>query len=358
MKNVKTNLPVFLMLFVFFSINLFAEDFEGGEKVARGDKLEVSATNGNIIVSIWEKDEVYIKAKNIDVNDVKDFSFKKNGNVVAFEFKGQDSENFYMELSIPAYLILDFSTGGGNVSIKEKVNGPVEISTGGGNVSLSDVGNILSISTGGGNISVGNISDKVEISTGGGEVKVTSALKNLEVSTGGGNISIGSIGGKAEISTGGGNISVGSVSSGIDISTGGGNIKLDGANGSIEVSTGGGNISLKNVKGSVDASTGSGNVELELDPIAGSFSEISTGNGKITLYVSEKANVVINANFLAGKYMESGKNPQVHLKSDFDGVSYDLNDSKKEMNATLKLNNGGSKIELNVTSGEIFIKKK
>ena len=59
MKNVKTNLPVFLMLFVFFSINLFAEDFEGGEKVARGDKLEVSATNGNIIVSIWEKDEVY-----------------------------------------------------------------------------------------------------------------------------------------------------------------------------------------------------------------------------------------------------------------------------------------------------------
>jgi hypothetical protein len=358
MKNLKTNLPVFLMLFVFFSINLFAEDFEGGKKVAKGDKLEVSATNGSIVVSTWEKDEVFIKAKNIDVDDVKDFSFKQNGKIVAVEFKGQDSENFNLEVSIPAYLILDFSTGGGNVSIKNKVNGPVEIATGGGNVSLSDVGNILSISTGGGNITVGNISDKVEISTGGGEVKIASALKNLEVSTGGGNITIGSIGGKAEISTGGGNISVGSVSSGIEISTGGGNIKLDGANGSIEVSTGGGNISLKNVKGSVDASTGSGNVELELDPIAGSFSEISTGNGKITLYVSEKANVVINANFLAGKYMESGKNPQVHLKSDFDGVSYDLNDSKREMNATLKLNNGGSTIELNVTSGEIFIKKK
>ena len=358
MKNLKTNLPVFLMLFVFFSINLFAEDFEGGKKVARGDKLEVSATNGNLVVSVWEKDEVFIKAKNIDVDDVKDFSFKQNGKIVAVEFKGQDSENFYMEVSVPAYLILDLSTGGGNVSIKDKVNGSVEISTGGGNVSLSDVGNILSISTGGGNITVGNISDKVEISTGGGEVKVASALKNLEVSTGGGNITIGSIGGKAEISTGGGNISVGNVSSGIEISTGGGNINLDGANGSIEVSTGGGNISLKNVKGSVEASTGSGNVELELDPIAGSFSEISTGNGKITLYVPEKANVVINANFLAGKYINAGKNPQVHLMSDFDGVTYDLNDNKGEMNATLKLNNGGSTIELNVTSGEIFIKKK
>jgi hypothetical protein len=358
MKMLKTNLSVFLMLFVFFSTNLFAEDFEGSKKVAKGDKLEVSATNGNIIVSIWEKDEVYIKAKNIDVDDVKDFSFKQNGNVVVFEFKGQDSDNFYMEVSIPGYLILDFSTGGGNVSVKDKVNGPVEISTGGGNVTMNDVGNTLSISTGGGNILVGNVSDKVEISTGGGEVKIASALKNLEVSTGGGNISIGTIGGKAEISTGGGNISVGNVSSGIEISTGGGNIKLDGANGSIEVSTGGGNISLKNVKGSVEASTGSGNIELELDPIAGSFSEISTGKGKITLYVSEKANAVINANFLAGKYMESAKNPQVHLKSDFDGVSYDLNDSKREMNATLKLNNGGSTIELNVTSGEIFIKKK
>ncbi|MCU0343043.1 MAG: DUF4097 domain-containing protein [Ignavibacterium sp.] len=358
MKTVKTNLVLFLLLFVFFSTNLFAEDFEGGKKVARGDKLEVSSTNGNIIVTVWDKDEVFIKAKNIDVDDVRDFSFKQNGNVVVFEFKGQDSENFYMEVSIPAYLILDFATGGGNVSIKDKVNGPVEIATGGGNVSLNDVANILSISTGGGNILVGNVSDKVDISTGGGEVKVASALKNLDVSTGGGNISIGSIGGKAEISTGGGNISVGNVSSGIEISTGGGNVKLDGANGSIDVSTGGGNISLKNIKGSVEVSTGSGNIELELDPIAGSFSEISTGNGKITLYLSEKANVVVNTNFLAGKYMKSGSNPQVHLKSDFDGVSYYVNDSKKEMNATLKLNDGGSTIELNVTSGEIFIKKK
>lgn len=271
---------------------------------------------------------------------MKDLTLKQNGNVVEFEFKGEDSENFYMEVSIPVYLNLDFATGGGNVSINDKVNGPVEISTGGGNVSLNDVGNTVTISTGGGNITVGNVSDKLDISTGGGEVKVASALKSLDVSTGGGNITIGSIGGKAEISTGGGNISVGNVSSGI------------------EISTGGGNISLKNIKGSVDVSTGSGNIELELDPIAGSFSEISTGNGKITLYLSEKANIVVNANFLAGKYMKSGKNPQVHLKSDFDGVSYDVSDSKKEMNATLKLNDGGSTIELNVTSGEIFIKKK
>lgn len=358
MKNIKSNLPVFLMIFIFFSINLFAEDFEGGKKVSKGDKLEVSISNGNIVIAVWAKDEVYVKAKNIDVEDVKEFSFKQTGNIVSFKFKGQNSNNFNMEISIPAYMILNFSTGGGNITLKDKVNGSVEISTGGGNVNLNDVVNVLSVSTGGGNISVGNVSDKVEISTGGGEVKVASALKKLEISTGGGNISVGAIGGNAEISTGGGNVSVGNVSGGIEISSGGGNIKLDGANGNVEVTTGGGNITLKNIKGFVEATSGSGNIELELDPQTGSYSEITTGNGNITLYISENTKATINANFLVWKNPGGDKNPLIHLKSDFDGVTYDTNENKKEMNAVLKLNGGGSTIELNVPSGEIFIKEK
>ncbi len=355
MKNIKTNLPVFLMLFVFFSINLFAEDYEGGKKVVRGDKLEVSATNGNIIVSVWDKDEVFIKAKNIDVDDVKDVSFKQNGNVVAFEFKGQDSENFYMEVSIPAYLILDFSTGGGNVSIKNKVNGPVEISTGGGNVSLNDVGNILSISTGGGNILVGNVSDKVEISTGGGEVKVASALKNLEVSTGGGNITIGSIGGKAEISTGGGNISVGNASSGIEISTGGGNIKLDGANGSIEVSTGGGNISLKNVKGSVEANTAGGNILAEFSAPINSSIELNTASGDINIKIPADSKAYIIATVYAGKIISDADSDKL-IKSDFEAAT--INFDKSNLIKKFVLNGGGSNIELNTASGKIKIDKR
>ncbi|MEO8232134.1 MAG: hypothetical protein ABI638_07610 [Ignavibacteriota bacterium] len=354
MKNIRFNYSVLLILFFFFSINLFSEDFEGGKKVSKGDRLEVSATNGNIIVNVWDKDEVYVKAKNLDAEDVKEFSFKQTGGIVSLKFKGQNSNNFSLEFSIPSYIILDFSTGGGNISIKGNLNGLVKIATGGGNITLNDIRNTLSISTGGGNIIVGTVSDKAEISTGGGEVKVESALKKLDVSTGGGNISVGSIGGKAEISSGGGNISIGNVSAGIEISTGGGNIKLDGANGNVEVTTGGGNISLKNVKGLIDATSGSGNIELSFDPPAGSYSEVTTGNGNITLFIPETAKTLVKANFLVWKY--SDKNPRIHLYSDFDGVTYDTNNM--EMNAELKLNGSGSTIELNVTSGEIFIKKR
>ena len=158
--------------------------------------------------------------------------------------------------------------------------------------------------------------------------------------------------------TGGGNISIGKVAGGVEISTGGGNIKLDGSNGKVDVSTGGGNITLKNISGSVDVSSGSGNIEVDLDPQVGSLSEISTGTGDITLYISENAKATIKANFLAGKYSGNDKDLRIHLKSDFDGVTYDTNQNKREMNAVLKLNGGGSTIELNVTNGEIFIKKK
>ena len=358
MKSFKVYLFAVTILVFQLSVQLIAEEFQGGMKVENGDKFEISATNGNVVISVWTKDEVFVKAKNIDADDVKDFTFRQNGNVVTLKFKGQHSEKFFMEVSIPAYLNLDISTGGGNVTFKNKVNGAVEISTGGGNVMLNDIGNTLSISTGGGNISVGAVSNKVEISTGGGEVNVASAQNSLEISTGGGNIAVGSIGGKAEISTGGGNVSIGNASNGIEISTGGGNINLNGANGNVEVLTGGGNILLKNVNGFVDATTGSGNIELELNPAAGSLSEINTGNGNITIYISAKADAFIHANFLSAKYINSGNNPQVHLKSDFDPITYDVNDKKGEVNATFKLNNGASTIKLNVASGEIFIKKK
>ena len=357
MKNYMFYLVACVFFVIRLSVAVNGEDFEGGKKVSKGDNLEVSTTNGNITVNIWNKDEVFVKAKNIDVEDVKDISFKQTGNIVSFKFKGQNSNQFKMEISIPEYMILDFSTGGGNITLKDKVNGSVGVSTGGGNVTMSDIGNVLSISTGGGNVSVGTVTDKAEISTGGGEVKVASALKKLEISTGGGNISVGSIGSNAEISTGGGNISIGNVSGSVEISSGGGNIKLDGANGKVDVSTGGGNIKLRNINGSVDVSSGSGSIEVEIDPQIGSDSEISTGNGNITLYISESAKTTVKANFLTWKH-SGDKNPLVHLKSDFDGVTYDTNEIKKEMNALLKLNGGGSTIELNVSSGEIFIKKK
>lgn len=355
MKNIKFNFSVILILFVLFSTNILSEDFSGSKKVSKGDKFDVSTTNGTIVVSVWAKDEVHVKASKIDVDDVKEFIFNQAGNTVSVKFKGQNSNDFHLEISVPSYMILDFSTGGGNVTIKDKINGSVEITTGGGNVTLNDIENTLSVSTGGGNVSTGTVSDKVDISTGGGEVKVASALKSLEISTGGGNITVGSIGGKAEISTGGGNISVGKVSGSIELSTGGGNINLDGTIGNVEANTGGGNITLKNISGSLEANTAGGNIYAELTPGSNSNSELNTASGDINLTIPANSKVHITATVYVGSH---ANDPDVEkiIKSDFEPTTVEK--TSKNLIKKFLLNDGGSVIELNTASGKIKINKK
>lgn len=355
MKKFKFNFSVILILFIMFSINLFSEDFTGSKKVTKGDRFDVSTTNGNIVVSVWSKDEVFVKASKIDVEDVKDFKFIQTGNTVSLEFKGQNSNNFKLEISLPSYMMLDFSTGGGNITINDKINGSVDVTTGGGNVTLNDVENTLSISTGGGNVSTGTVSNQAEISTGGGEVKVTSALKKLEISTGGGNITVGSIGGKAEISTGGGSISIGNISGNTELSTGGGNINLDGAIGNVEASTGGGNITLKNISGSVEANTAGGNIYAELNPGNNSNSDLNTAGGDINLTIPADSKVNIVATVYVGN---RANDPDVEkmIKSDYEPAT--VNKTSNTLIEKFIINGGGSLIELNTASGKIKINKK
>jgi DUF4097 and DUF4098 domain-containing protein YvlB len=149
-----------------------ASDKEKTFNVTKGDKLEVSASNGNVTISIWTKDQAYIKAINIDEDDLNDLKIEQIGNKVVVDFKGQDSDDFYLEISIPAHLNLDISTGAGNISVNGNVTGKVDISTGGGNINLKDVGDKLSVATGGGNVSVGNINGESEIATGGGNINI------------------------------------------------------------------------------------------------------------------------------------------------------------------------------------------
>ena len=228
-----------------FVVLTIATDKDKTFNVSKGDNLEVAISNGNINISTWGKDQVYIKAVNIDEDDLKYLKIEQQGSKVIVEFKGEDSDDFYVEVSIPSQFNLDIASGGGNISIKGNIDGKVEIATGGGNIELNDVRKRLFVSTGGGNISVGKVGGETELSTGGGNISVKDVKSKIDVSTGGGNISIGNIGGNGEISTAGGNISVGKVSGNAELNTAGGNISLDGASGKVEVNTAGGNISLK-----------------------------------------------------------------------------------------------------------------
>jgi hypothetical protein len=352
-----------------------ATDKEKTFNVSKGDNLKATISNGNLIVNTWEKSQAYIKAYNIDEDDLQKLKIEQMGNQVVVEFEGEDSDDFYLEVTIPSQFNLDLTSGGGNIKLNESVKGtvkvetgggnismnsvygPVEINTGGGNIKLEDIGDKLTLSTGGGEVSIGTLSGVGDVSSGGGNISIKDVKSKVKVSTGGGNVSLGNVGGDCEVSTAGGNVKVGKASGSVEISTAGGNIKLEGANGKVEANTAGGNIDLLNITGTIDANTAGGNITAELSPSAGSNNELNTAGGKIKLVVPGNVKASITATVRVGKKIND-PDVEKYIKSDFQPSSVDVDKSSKKLTKKFVLNGGGSDIELNSGGGKIEINKK
>ena len=84
-----------------FAALITATDKDKTFNVSKGDNLEVGISNGNITISTWDKDQVYVKAVNVDEDDLKYLKIEQQGSKVIVEFKGEDSDDFYLEVSIP-----------------------------------------------------------------------------------------------------------------------------------------------------------------------------------------------------------------------------------------------------------------
>jgi len=376
MKNLTFRSSLIILFVIFVSaINYsLAADKEASFNVQKGDMLSVNIQQGNIIVNTWDKNEVKIQAKNIEDDEVNLLTMEQKSGKVEIKFSGEDSDGLQLELTLPSELILDFNTGGGNISLnddfKSKISfntgggnittknvfGNTEIATGGGNITIADINGDADISTAGGDIEVGAVNGKADISTAGGNIEVISVNKTADISTAGGNVSVGTIGGNADVSTAGGNVNVGTVSGTADVSTAGGNIILDGATGKVEANSGAGNINLKNINGSIDANTGAGNITAELTPDGKNKSEFNAGVGSIILYIPESSRATIVATASDFKWGDSEKGSD-SIKSEFE--SYNVTQIRKgnKFEAMYKLNGGGSEIELNVGMGDINIKK-
>ncbi|MBS4034684.1 MAG: hypothetical protein KGZ85_09485 [Ignavibacterium sp.] len=368
------------LFLVFFAILAtaklnFAEDVEKTFKVSKQSTLDVSVNYGNVNVFTWDKDELKVLAKNVDSDELRKLIIEQKGSMVKVEFKGSDSRKFSVDIWIPIQFNVTAKTGGGNVKMNDFLSGRVSISTSGGNISTSKINGQVEISTSGGNITCSDIDGDIDASSGGGDIKLTSvtglidvstaggnitigkAGKSADVSTAGGNINVSDVGGNADISTAGGNISVGYVNGTADISSGGGNINVLGSKGKVEVSTGGGNVNLKNIGGGVDATTGAGKINVELSTDFRQSSSISTAAGDIILTVPDNIKVSIIARVKAG-FIDKSDKGYIYIKSEFDGLKYDVDHSNREVVARLDLNGGAPTIELETNLGKIEIKKK
>ena len=376
MKKITLQSMVLLisLLVISSATQILAVDKDATFKVQKDDILTVNIKQGNITVSTWDKSEVKVHATNIDQDEVSLLTMEQKSGKVEIKFKGEDSDNFTLELTIPSDMVLDFNTGGGNITVNDDLKSKVSFNTGGGNITTKNIFGTTDIATGGGNIkiqnidgdadvttaggdiNVGNVNGKADISTAGGNIKVESVKNTADISTAGGNVNVGNIDGNADVSTAGGNVTVGTVSGTADISTAGGNIELGGATGKVEANSGAGNINLKNIKGSIEANTGAGNISAELIPDGKNKSELNTGVGDITLFVPETSKATIIATTSDFKWGDSEKGSD-SIKSEFESSNVSQNRKGNKFESVYKLNGGGSEIELNVGLGEINIKK-
>ena len=259
------------------------------------------ATGGELSVSGWDRDEVWLEA----------------------ELGGRDSAGTRVELR---------ETSGGSVrfSAHQTSRGPystshrfvlrvprrysVEIASAGGSMRLTGLSGRFAGHTNGGELVLANLEGEAQLATRGGPISVSDSNLGGLVSTNGGGVTFDNVRGALraaangeampraggtgtaagaepilEISQAGGNIDIETAERGARLVTGGGNIRLGSAHDFVDAQTGGGDIVLVSVDGDVSAVTGSGAATVALNaPRTAGVNDvrITSGSGPVTVVLA------------------------------------------------------------------------
>ena len=187
--------------------------------ISPGNDLKIKVSGGDVMITSWDRAEVYIKVLgNDNAKEKLDFIFDNSDSYVSFETESKGA-------------VFNWLSG---ISLKIEVKLPESFNT--------------YIHTSGGDIKLGGVSGTAKLHTSGGDVWVEKVDGNLDASTSGGDISL--ICGDTELiaHTSGGDISLNYFGSnlGIDLSTSGGDIQVELSadfDASMELSTTGGDVS-------------------------------------------------------------------------------------------------------------------
>jgi DUF4097 and DUF4098 domain-containing protein YvlB len=268
--------------------------------------------------------------------------------VCAFAAEG----TFDKTLTVNGTVMLDISTGSGNIKINPGSDNQVHIighvkssngwTMGSSNKSaeervnevvsnppIEQTGNIIRV--GKENHKWNNISISYEVT----------APKNttLTASTGSGDIQIQNVGVNAKLNTGSGNIQATGLSGTIYLETGSGDINASqNAAGDVKAGTGSGNVRLNNIQGGLKAETGSGNIDVSGKPSSGW--KLGTGSGDVTI-ASNGAPFTLDASSGSGG-----------IKTD---VPITVEGSLDRHHVTGKVNGGGPQVRVETGSGSIHV---
>lgn len=123
------------------------------------------------------------------------------------------------------------------------------------------------------------------------------ATSNIAAKTGDGAIDVERISGRLEMRSGDGSIRGRELGGDVRAHTGDGSITIEGGNGSLDVDTGDGNVAATGRFASLRARTGDGSVTIRAEPDSAPTSDwdITTGDGSVTLELSDGYNGDLDA---------------------------------------------------------------
>lgn len=187
--------------------------------VSEGKDLRVRGQSGDIIVTTWDKAEVYFKIfGNEKAKDRFEFNFDSDDSYVELvtESKGTFSNWFggaslRIEVKVPEKFNAMLHTSGGDIKLAG-AEGEHKLKTSGGDIDCKDFHGSLDAATSGGDINLNCSKTQVTAHTSGGDIYLDYSDENMgiDLSTSGGDITAklpSDFNASMEISTSGGDVS-------------------------------------------------------------------------------------------------------------------------------------------------------
>jgi hypothetical protein len=326
--------------------------------VQPGGLLEVDVRPGAVRIEPWTENTVEVEAIGIDESHPERLIESQSGNTVTVRYNDRRHHTDHLEFSIrvPMQFNVNIRTSGGSIRVRDGLTGTVSATSGGGSIKLGNIVGKVDAETGGGSIDADGIDGETTLTTGGGVVDAKGMKKNVTVRTGGGSIVLTETGGTVNASTGGGSITVNNALAWVGLSTGGGSIHVHGAKFGVKAETGGGSIELDGIVGVADASTGGGELRCELTPGAVGSSTLSTGGGRVQLFLPENAKASIEATINCSESWGKHNNKYA-IRSDFEEAGSASGNGEGKVHTNYLLNGGGQTIILETSCSDIEIRK-
>lgn len=221
---------VFITTLLFASVSILASvpnfKYDGLKLIkektfstVEGKTVFVKVSGGDILLSSWDKNEVYVKILgNENAEEKLEFELNSTDDGVEIISKKKSllsswfsGISFKVEIKVPSKYNSDINTSGGDISYNG-ITGIAELNTSGGDVEGKDFKGRLGISTSGGDINLYGADTEIDANTSGGDISLDyrGTNKGIQLSTSGGDITVKlpeNFSASMELSTSGGDVS-------------------------------------------------------------------------------------------------------------------------------------------------------